>query len=63
MISSKQFLASKAAKKLPTSITAHRHFRDNKRIPKIFPQLGLPNDRVKNFYNDPEFGMLDLVFS
>lgn len=63
MISSKKFLSTKSAGKLPSSLKDHPYFRDNKYLEKIFPKIGLKNDRVRNAYKDPQFGMLDLVFS
>jgi hypothetical protein len=63
MTSVKRFLSTKSAQKLPESIKSHEYFSQYKSVPKIFPQIGLPNDRVRNAYNDPEFGQLDLVFS
>jgi len=63
MISSKNFLKSKTAQKLPPAIKNHTVFSTCTNLVKIFPQIGLPNDYVRNAYIDPAFGKLDLVFS
>jgi len=43
MIYTKRFLNSAAAKRLPKWIQSHRVFRDNSKIKKVFPEIGLSN--------------------
>lgn len=62
-MSSQRFLASAHARLLPDWIRKHQVFVDNKQIRKVFSQIGLPNERVKQFCTDPQFGPVDLMFS
>jgi hypothetical protein len=63
MISSAKFLSSRFGKRLPVWIRTHSWFTANPTITKVFPQIGLTNDYVKEAYNDPVYGKLDLVFA